>query len=109
MIEAMACGAPVLAFKGGSVPEIVENGLTGAIVETVEEAIAALPLVIALDRKKIRQRFVQRFSATRMAKDYFDLYRSLLNSARSLAGEDRDTRHRSPGSKNGIFSRLHAV
>ncbi|MFZ1106860.1 MAG: glycosyltransferase family 4 protein, partial [Rhodomicrobium sp.] len=65
------------------------------------EAIAALPGVIALDRKKIRQRFVQRFSAMRMANDYLDLYRSLLSPARSLAGEERDTQHRSP--------RLHAV
>ena len=109
MIEAMACGTPVLAFKGGSVPEIVEHGLTGAIVENVEEAITAMPLVIALDRKKVRQRFVQRFSATRMANDYFDLYRSLLNSARSLAGEDRNTRHRSPESKHANYPKLHAV
>ena len=80
MIEAMACGTPVLAFRCGSVPEIVEDGITGAIVETMEEAIAALPRVIALDRKKVRQRFEQRFSATRMAKDYVGVYRSLLAS-----------------------------
>jgi glycosyltransferase involved in cell wall biosynthesis len=110
MIEAMACGAPVLAFNGGAVPEIVENGVTGAIVDTVEEAIASLPLVIALDRQKIRQRFVQRFSATRMANDYLSLYRSLLSSARSLAGEERDTQHLSPGGKHGNYStRLHVV
>ena len=78
MIEAMACGTPVLAFRCGSVPEIVEDGITGAIVGTMEEAIAALPRVIALDRKKVRQRFEQRFSATRMAKDYVGIYRSLL-------------------------------
>jgi glycosyltransferase involved in cell wall biosynthesis len=78
MIEAMACGTPVLAFRRGSVQEIVEDGVTGAIVETVKEAIAALPHVIALDRKKVRQRFEQRFSATRMAKDYVDIYRSLV-------------------------------
>jgi glycosyltransferase involved in cell wall biosynthesis len=80
MIEAMACGTPVLAFRCGSVQEIVEDGLTGAIVETTEEAIAALPRVIALDRKKVRQRFEQRFSATRMAKDYVGIYRSLLKA-----------------------------
>ncbi|MFZ0671406.1 MAG: glycosyltransferase family 4 protein [Pseudolabrys sp.] len=57
MIEAMACGTPVLAFRCGSVSEIIENGLTGAIVDSMEEAIAALPLVIALDRRKVRQRF----------------------------------------------------
>ena len=78
MIEAMACGTPVLAFRCGSVPEIVEDGVTGFIVETMDEAIAALPRVIALDRKKVRQRFEQRFSATRMAKDYVAIYRSLL-------------------------------
>jgi glycosyltransferase involved in cell wall biosynthesis len=78
MIEAMACGTPVLAFGCGSVPEIVEDGITGAIVETMDEAIVALPRVIALDRKKVRQRFDQRFSATRMAKDYVGIYRSLL-------------------------------
>ena len=78
MIEAMACGTPVLAFRCGSVPEIVEDGLTGAIVDTMDEAIVALPHVIALDRKKVRQRFEQRFSATRMAQDYVGIYRSLL-------------------------------
>jgi glycosyltransferase involved in cell wall biosynthesis len=78
MIEAMACGTPVLAFRCGSVAEIVEDGVTGAIVDTVEEAIAALPAVLTLDRKKVRQRFEQRFSATRMALDYVDVYRSLL-------------------------------
>ena len=86
MIEAMACGTPVLAFRCGSVPEIIEDGLTGAIVDSVDEAIAALPRVIALDRKKVRQRFEQRFSATRMAKDYVDVYRSLLASSQSAAG-----------------------
>jgi glycosyltransferase involved in cell wall biosynthesis len=78
MIEAMACGTPVLAFRCGSVPEIIEDGITGAIVETMEEAIAALPRVVAFDRKKVRQRFEQRFSATRMANDYVGIYRSLL-------------------------------
>jgi glycosyltransferase involved in cell wall biosynthesis len=89
MIEAMACGTPVLAFRCGSVPEIVEDGLTGVIVDTVEEAIAALPRVIALDRNKVRERFEQRFSATRMAEDYVGVYRSLLASSKSL-GEERN-------------------
>ena len=96
MIEAMACGTPVLAFRCGSVPEIIDDGLTGAIVDTVEEAIAALPHVIALDRKKVRQRFEQRFSATRMAKDYVGVYRSLLESSQSFGGKEPDTQHRSP-------------
>jgi len=84
MIEAMACGTPVLAFRCGSVPEIVDEGVTGAIVGNMEEAIAALPRVIALDRKKVRQRFEQRFSATRMAKDYVSVYRSLTESSKSV-------------------------
>jgi glycosyltransferase involved in cell wall biosynthesis len=88
MIEAMACGTPVIAFRCGSIPEIIEDGITGAIVESVEEAIAALPHVIALDRKKVRHRFEQRFSATRMAKDYVAIYRSLL--ATSAESELRD-------------------
>jgi Glycosyl transferases group 1 len=78
----MACGTPVLAFRCGSVPEIIEDGVTGMIVETIDEAVAALPAVMALDRKEVRQRFEQRFTATRMAKDYVDVYRLLLHSAK---------------------------
>jgi glycosyltransferase involved in cell wall biosynthesis len=96
MIEAMACGTPVLAFRCGSVPEIIEDGLTGAIVDTMEQALVALPHVMALDRKKVRKRFEQRFSATRMAKDYVDVYRSLLESSTFAGGEERDTSHRLP-------------
>jgi hypothetical protein len=90
----MACGTPVLAFRCGSVPEIVDEGVTGAIVETIEEAIAALPRVMALDREKVRQRFEQRFSAARMAKDYLGVYRSLLGSSKSVGVPKRETKHR---------------
>lgn len=85
MIEAMACGTPVLAFRCGSVPEIIDEGVTGIVVETMEDAIAALPRVIALDRHKVRQRFERRFSATRMAEDYVDLYRTLLHKSKSAS------------------------
>jgi glycosyltransferase involved in cell wall biosynthesis len=78
MIEAMACGTPVLAMGCGSVPEIVDHGVTGLIVDSVEEATQALPRVMALDRHAVRQRFEQRFTAARMAKDYVQVYRSLL-------------------------------
>ena len=88
MIEAMACGTPVLAFRCGSVPEVVENGITGAVVDSMDEAVAALPRVVALNRKKVRQRFEQRFSATRMAKDYVAVYRSLLMVQSEATGED---------------------
>ena len=74
MIEAMACGTPVLAFGHGSVPEVIENGVTGRIVSSMEEAIAAVPQVLALDRRKVRRRFEERFTAERMANDYVDLY-----------------------------------
>ena len=106
MIEAMACGTPVLAFRCGSVPEIVDDGVTGAIVETMDEAIAALPRVIALDRTKVRRRFEQRFSATRMAKDYVGVYRSLLAS-KSLSSEQRDTQRRSRNGKDANNLRPH--
>jgi glycosyltransferase involved in cell wall biosynthesis len=78
MIEAMACGTPVLAFRHGSVSEIVDHGVTGAVVDTMDEAIRMLPQVLALDRYAVRRRFEQRFSSTRMATDYAALYRSLL-------------------------------
>jgi glycosyltransferase involved in cell wall biosynthesis len=81
MIEAMACGTPVVAFRCGSVPEVMEHGVTGAVVDTVDEAIAALPGVMALDRSKIRRRFEQRFSATRMAKDYVSVYEYMLSES----------------------------
>jgi glycosyltransferase involved in cell wall biosynthesis len=77
MIEAMACGTPVLALRHGSVEEVVEDGLTGHIVDNVEEATVALPRVIGLDRRAVRRRFEERFAATRMAKDYVRVYKSL--------------------------------
>jgi glycosyltransferase involved in cell wall biosynthesis len=81
MIEAMACGTPVLAFRCGSVPEIIDPGVTGMVVDTPDEAVKMLPKVIALDRHAVRRRFDERFSATRMAKDYVQLYRSLLKKS----------------------------
>ena len=78
MIEAMACGTPVLAFRQGSVSEIIDQGVTGAIVDTMDEATRMLPRVIALDRRAVRRRFEQRFSSARMADDYVAVYRSLL-------------------------------
>ena len=78
MIEAMACGTPVLAFGVGSVPEIIDEGVTGLIVRSVEAAVAAMPRVLSLDRKAVRRRFEERFSATRMARDYVSVYEALL-------------------------------
>ncbi len=81
MIEAMACGTPVLAFRRGSVSEIIDQGVTGAIVDTMDEAVRMLPRVIALDRHAVRRRFEQRFSSARMATDYVALYHSLLEES----------------------------
>jgi glycosyltransferase involved in cell wall biosynthesis len=78
MIEAMACGTPVLAFDCGSVPEIVEEGLTGRIVSDVDEAVRAIPQLLALDRKAVRARFEERFSSARMATDYVRVYQKML-------------------------------
>ena len=89
MIEAMACGTPVLAFGGGSVPEIIDDRVTGRVVDTVEQAIVALPEVIALDRRAVRRRFEERFSAARMAKDYVGVYRSLIRVAKTTDREPR--------------------
>src|SRR5262245_51271686 len=78
MIEAMACATPVLAFPCGSVPEIIEDGLTGRIASNMDEAVRAIPQVLALDRSAIRRRFEERFSSTRMTRDYLRLYRSMI-------------------------------
>ena len=78
MIEAMACGTPVLAFRCGSVAEVIDDGVTGRVVDSEGEAIAALPALLSYDRRAVRQRFEERFTATRMAKDYVSTYRDLL-------------------------------
>jgi glycosyltransferase involved in cell wall biosynthesis len=83
MIEAMACGTPVLAFRGGSIPEIIDVGVTGNVVESEEEAIAALPEILSYDRRAVRQRFEHRFTATRMAHNYVSTYRRLVKTRTS--------------------------
>jgi glycosyltransferase involved in cell wall biosynthesis len=83
MIEAMACGTPVLAFRRGSVTEVIEDGVTGKLVDSEEGAVAALPALLSYDRRTVRQRFEKRFTATRMAKDYVDSYRQLLKKSTS--------------------------
>jgi glycosyltransferase involved in cell wall biosynthesis len=82
MIEAMACGTPVLGFRCGSVPEIIDDRLTGRVVATIDEAIRVLPEVIRLDRRAVRRRFEARFSAPRMANQYLDVYRAIRRGAK---------------------------
>src|ERR1700726_2790332 len=83
MIEAMACGTPVIAFNRGSAPEVVDDGVTGFIVEDEISAIGAVDRLPQLPREKIRERFEQRFTARRMAQDYLAVYRSLIEGASS--------------------------
>jgi glycosyltransferase involved in cell wall biosynthesis len=78
MIEAMACGTPVIAFRAGSVPEVLEHGKTGFIVKDVDEAVLAVPAAARLDRENIRARFEERFTAAHMAKTYLTVYQSLI-------------------------------
>lgn len=78
MIEAMSCGTPVIAWKNGSVPEVMVNGVSGRIVESIEEAVAAVDKAAAMDRSSVRERFEQRYTAERMARDYVDIYEKLI-------------------------------
>ncbi len=78
MIEAMACGTPIIAYSGGSVREIVEDGLTGFVVENEQQAVRAISRASTLARTQIRQRFEKRFSAARMAGDYVAIYEEVV-------------------------------
>jgi glycosyltransferase involved in cell wall biosynthesis len=78
MIEAMACGTPVIAFPCGSVPEIIEDGVSGFIVETEAEAVEAVRRLPELDRRGVRKAFDRRFTARRMAEEYTRHYKALI-------------------------------
>jgi glycosyltransferase involved in cell wall biosynthesis len=84
MIEAMACGAPVIAFNRGSVPEVIDHGLTGFIVPDERAAVAAIDNLDRLDRRLVRQQFERRFTSWRMAQDYLDVYEELIAESRPL-------------------------
>jgi glycosyltransferase involved in cell wall biosynthesis len=78
IIEAMACGTPTIAYRRGSVPEIIEQGVTGFIVQDVDEAVRAAEKISMLSRKHCREVFEERFTATRMANDYLKIYQQLI-------------------------------
>lgn len=90
MIEAMSCGTPVIAFRGGSVAEIIDEGVTGFIVESVEEAVEAWKKIPSLDRKGVHQRFLERFAARTMSERYVEVYERVISekkrAARSMRG-----------------------
>jgi glycosyltransferase involved in cell wall biosynthesis len=85
MIESMACGTPVIAFNCGSVPEIMEDGLTGYVVADADEAVAAVGKLGRLYRPTIRSRFEERFSARAMAREYVRIYEELVTSDEAVA------------------------
>jgi len=84
-IEALACGTPVLAYRRGSVPEIIEDGVTGYVCEQPDELTAAVEQISLLDRRRCRQAFEARFTVERMVQDYLDVYEQIV-SDRSTAG-----------------------
>jgi glycosyltransferase involved in cell wall biosynthesis len=87
MIEAMACGTPVLAYRAGAVPEVIDEGITGMIVDNIDQARIASVQVAALDRRRVRRWFEERFTARRMANDYVRVYRGLAYRA-ARSGHD---------------------
>jgi glycosyltransferase involved in cell wall biosynthesis len=91
MIEAMACGTPVVAFRNGSVPEVLENGRTGFIVENEEQAVRALKDIRDLDRNGVRAAFDARFTAHHMARNYLKLYTKLIKARRHSIHDAGDT------------------
>lgn len=92
MIEAMACGTPVIAFPCGSVPEIIDEGVTGLLARDIDEAVRAVQRIDSLDRRRCRLRFESRFTAERMANDYLKLYDRILAEQRWLeASANRQT------------------
>jgi glycosyltransferase involved in cell wall biosynthesis len=80
MIEAMACGTPVIAYRQGSVEEVVDEGVTGFIVDDLDDAVQAAGRVKELDRRRCRQVFEERFAVARMARDYLALYERLAGT-----------------------------
>jgi glycosyltransferase involved in cell wall biosynthesis len=80
MIEAMACGTPVIAYPGGSVPEVIDEGVTGRIVTSIEAAVACVAEARTWNRRRCRETFERRFSATRMANDYARIYQRLARN-----------------------------
>jgi glycosyltransferase involved in cell wall biosynthesis len=80
MIESMACGTPVIAYECGSVPEVMEDGVTGFVVRDLDDAVKGVNRIRELSRSRCREVFEKRFAAERMASDYVDVYKRLVDN-----------------------------
>jgi len=107
MIEANACGTPVIAWREGSTPEIIETGVNGVLVGSIAAAVEAVRGIERLDRRRVRASFDQRFSVTRQAREYVGLYRRLI-AAQSGPGPGAGLPRPEP-SANGIGPLLHVA
>jgi len=103
MIEAMACGTPVIAWPCGSVPEVINEGVSGFIVDNVDEAVDAVSRVEWLSRQECRREFEQRFDAARMARDYVEVYRKLVHGNQGRHESTNGAAHR----HNGMPERIN--
>jgi glycosyltransferase involved in cell wall biosynthesis len=83
MIEALSAGTPVIAWRNGSVPEVISDGVSGVIVESIEEAVSAIRIIGSISREGVRREFESRFTSSRMAQDYVSAYHQLLEQPRT--------------------------
>jgi glycosyltransferase involved in cell wall biosynthesis len=79
VVESMACGTPVVAYRKGSMPEVIDEGVTGRLVENVDEAVAAVADIAKIDRAACAAHARERFSADRMVEDYLSIYRNIVS------------------------------
>jgi glycosyltransferase involved in cell wall biosynthesis len=112
MIEALACGTPVIAWRNGSVPEVIDDGVTGFVVDSIEDAVQAVDRVANLSRHSCRRVFEERYDAARMARDYQAVYRRLAYTGLELVSSmphDADVLWRPAGQRRdwGRFCRSH--
>jgi glycosyltransferase involved in cell wall biosynthesis len=104
MIEAMACGTPVIAYRNGSVPEVMDDGVTGFVVDDLDQAVAAVARIGDLSRQRCRQVFEERFHVTRMARGYLRIYRRLIDAAAHGDGRSHSAR-RAAGLRPAVLTR----
>jgi glycosyltransferase involved in cell wall biosynthesis len=104
LIEAMACGTPVLAYRQGSIPEIIDHGVTGYICDNIGEMAQAVSALSLIDRSRCRDIFEKRFTVERMVKDYVAIYERIADASRRprLASHSRTSGHIRPGTIHSL-------